>query len=312
MAKRIGRNEAQKEFVAKMDSLTGAHSRWEIWKDMIWMFATAISNSVDHRFREQREQQYLQIAKQYNERELQCFADMFGLMVITMQGAGDGFYTDFLGELFMELNLGNELGGQFFTPYHLCKMMSKICDDGEKQAEAIKRNGYIGIHDPACGAGATLIAAAEDLREKDINYQESCIFNGQDIDYTTALMCYIQLSLLGCAGYVHVGNTLSQPVTGHILFGDEGPDTWYTPMFFSVRWTTLRWLHNFKHITDSIFEKAEQIAEEVELDTENEPETAEMKDQAEEKVQLDPVPDEIPMFTVTSNKGQVAGQLSLF
>lgn len=291
MAKRIGRNEAQKEFVAKMDSLTGAHSRWEIWKDMIWMFATAISNSVDHRFHEQREQQYLQIAKQYNERELQCFAEMFGLMVITMQGAGDGLYTDFLGEMFMDLELGNNLGGQFFTPYHLCKLMSKVCNEGERLAKAVILNGYIGVHDPACGAGATLIAAAEDLRERGINYQESCIFVGQDIDYTTALMCYIQLSLLGCPGYIHVGDTLSAPVTGHILFGDEGSDTWYTPMFFSARWTTLRWLHNLQRLTDSIFREAPQIPEEK---------------------QLESAPEEIPVFTVTSNKKQVAGQLALF
>ena len=33
---------------------------------------------------------------------------------------------DFLGGIFMELNLGNGSNGQFFTPYHVCDLMAKI------------------------------------------------------------------------------------------------------------------------------------------------------------------------------------------
>ena len=56
----------------------------------------------------------------------------------------------------------------------------------------------------------------------------------------TGLMCYIQLSLLGCAGYVHIGNTLTDPMTGSILFGDGKSSTWYTPMYFSDAWRIRR------------------------------------------------------------------------
>ena len=46
-------------------------------------------------------------------------------------------------------------------------------------------------------------------------------------------MCYIQLSLLGCAGYVVVGDTLSNPIEGDVLFPDEkeGQEFWYTPFW---------------------------------------------------------------------------------
>ena len=33
---------------------------------------------------------------------------------------------DFLGELFMALDMGNEWRGQFFTPYSVCSLMAAI------------------------------------------------------------------------------------------------------------------------------------------------------------------------------------------
>lgn len=33
---------------------------------------------------------------------------------------------DFLGSIFMSLNLGNEHNGQFFTPYHVCELMAEV------------------------------------------------------------------------------------------------------------------------------------------------------------------------------------------
>ena len=61
------------------------------------------------------------------------------------------------------------------------------------------------------------------------------------------MMCYIQLSLLGCAGYVHVGNTLTEPMTGHELFGDGGENTWYTPMFYAEVWGIRRQAAIMRH-----------------------------------------------------------------
>ena len=38
--------------------------------------------------------------------------------------------------------------------------------------------------------------------------EKDFVFVAQDIDLTVALTCYVQLTLLGCAGYVIVGNSL--------------------------------------------------------------------------------------------------------
>lgn len=62
----------------------------------------------------------------------------------------------------------------------------------------------------------------------------------QDIDQLAGKMCYIQLSLLGCAGYVVIQDTLSNPVIcqddKYLLPKDNG-NIWYTPMYYTDIWT---------------------------------------------------------------------------
>ena len=93
---------------------------------------------------------------------------------------------------------------------------------------------------PSCGAGATLIAgihaARKQLEKTNLNYQNHLLVVAQDIDETVALMCYIQLSLLGVAGYVKVGNSLTEPMTGN----DNKENYWFTPMYFSNVWVLRR------------------------------------------------------------------------
>ena len=79
------------------------------------------------------------------------------------------------------------------------------------------------VSEPACGSGANLIALANVLKEKGINYQRNVYFVAQDIDPLVAKMCYIQMSLLGMPGIVIVGDTLSSPMKG---------DYWLTPFHF--------------------------------------------------------------------------------
>lgn len=237
-----GRDRAQKEFLKLFDTLTGAHSRWEVWKDMIVIFATAISNGVDKRFWDEREKLYMDTIQRYTHEQQQRFADLFSMLVITMdEQAQNRTFSDFLGELFMELGLGNDSGGQFFTPYDVCRAMASMTMDKDGLRKEIEARNYVSINDPACGAGATLIAAAEIMWDCDINYQHTALFTGQDIDFTTALMCYVQLSLIGCAGYIRIGNTLTDPMTGSVLHGaNNDRNTWYMPMYFHERWCMLR------------------------------------------------------------------------
>lgn len=213
-----------KQFVRMMDTLCVRHNRGKIWRDMIALWALDISNAVDSVNRGERETEYKRIAGGYTQDELIMFARLLAKLIDIYEEEG---FADVLGALFMEMELGNDAGGQFFTPYHITRMMARIGIESAEQA--ISERGYTQIIDPACGGGATLIAAAEQLAQDGYNYQQCVLFAGQDVDCETAMMCYVQMSLLGMHGIVKIGNTLKKPMEDSILLMD-GPDIWRTPM----------------------------------------------------------------------------------
>lgn len=151
----------------------------------------------------------------------------------------------------MSLELGNHWKGQFFTPYNVCECMAGITINDNVQT--LEKQEWISVNDPACGAGATLVAAANIFRRKKINYQTRVLFTANDIDRVVAQMCYIQLSLLGCAGWVAVANTISNPVCGDPLMPVEKPgqEFWYTPFYFRGEWNCRRQIQIFKEMCGS-------------------------------------------------------------
>lgn len=217
-----------------MHSLTGKYSLWEIWQDFIIMSAISIANVFDGPYRKQREKMYLDRAYRYTNDEIKSFAQMLSEIVTELERCPE---QDLLGELFVSLGLSNEWRGQFFTPYHICRMMASMTLG--QTAEQIEQQGWISVNDPACGAGALLVAYANECMRNKINYQTSVLFVAQDIDLLAGCMCYIQLSLLGCPGYVVVDDTILSPSISHDkrgLIPVDGSNVWYTPMYFSPVW----------------------------------------------------------------------------
>lgn len=141
-------------------------------------------------------------------------------------------FQDFLGYVYMNLELGDKGKGQFFTPYNVSSAMGNISLDNAKPI--IDKNGFISINDCACGAGSTLIAALEHLYTSDINYQNSAWVVAQDLSEIALLECYIQLSLIGAAGVVQQGDTLTMKY--HY--------TLHTPMVLIEPLWTARWMQN--------------------------------------------------------------------
>ena len=227
------RTAEQKEIYDHFRYLSDRYGRWQVWTDFVTMAACSL-NLVD---REQCSDEYLQVAKRYQQSELERFVRMFAVTTDAMER---NLEQDFLGELFMALELGNEWKGQFFTPYCICSMMARI-SAGDLQ-EQLKHKHWTHVQDPACGAGATLLAFANECKRQRLNYQTSVLFVAQDIDRIAALMCFIQLSLVGCPGYVVIGDSLANPVVGGLLTPQKQPgqEIWYTPMFLSNVWQLRR------------------------------------------------------------------------
>lgn len=227
--------DEQKEFQRLFSGLCDTKSSWQVWADFVECAAIAISNAVDHvsQQREEREARYLRVMNTYREPERRCLGELFTIMVNALEVNPD---QDFLGEMFMALELGNHWKGQFFTPYNVCKMMAAMQIGGAE--EAIERRGWVGVMDPACGAGALLIAARNEFALRGIGYRQT-LFVCQDIDHVAGLMCYIQLSLLGCAGYVVIADSLCNPLVGDLpLLPVIKPDQdfWFMPMLYDEVW----------------------------------------------------------------------------
>ena len=285
-------NARQQEIVKLVNRLDGKYNKWNIWNDFILMFATSIANVFPGPYRQEREEAYLKTAKKYTQNELKTFAEMMGLVIVGMDENPD---QDFLGELYMCMNMGNKWTGQFFTPYGICQAMSRLnYSDGEFEAQ-VQEKGFISVCDPACGAGALLIAFANVCKEKKLNYQQYCLFVAQDIDQLAGMMCYIQLSLMGCAGHVVIADTLAHPARFYderSLLPADGQNVWTTPMMYSETWQIRQIAARMALLTGRLGTASDTVIEKLTAPAVKEPE---------------PAPVVIPEL-----KADETGQLSLF
>ena len=96
-----------------------------------------------------------------------------------------------------------------------------------------------------CNVDCGVQEATHQLEKANLNDQNHVLVVAQDIDETVALMCYIQLSLMGVAGYVKVGNSLTDPISSD----DNTENYWFTPMYFSDAWIMRR---TFRRIQEAL------------------------------------------------------------
>lgn len=219
--------EHRQELVKLIKNASYMHTVWQIWDDLMYMSAAAITQPFQ--WVQAREDEYLRRIGSYDKKTQALFPLMFAEIVEALEQEG---LVDVLGGLYMELELSNHWKGQFFTPDCVCRMMAEM--QFSDVAELIKQQGHITVNDPACGGGAMLIAFASVCRDRGVDYQQDVLFVGQDIDPVVARMCYISMSLLGMPGYVIVGNTLTADISNY--------DYWFTPMYFirGFRWRRQR------------------------------------------------------------------------
>lgn len=235
----------EKEFIDLFNELTTSRSDWQVWSDLMAVMACTLSNvlDTDEKRKADREKEYKDSIARLGGVEIP--AKVFTVITQALERNPD---QDFLGSLYMNLGLGSHWKGQFFTPFTISHLMAEIDLHRDKVNDEIEKSGWISVNDPSCGAGSTLIAAASALRMQKINYQLQVLFVGNDIDRVAAQMCYIQLSLLGCPGYIAVTDTLTNPITGPVIQPNEKPDQefWFMPMYWSDPWTMRRLKEYYK------------------------------------------------------------------
>ncbi|MDJ6853241.1 TA system toxin CbtA family protein, partial [Salmonella enterica] len=144
-ARRGKTNPHIREFVSLFNSISPQENRWQVFSDFAHMAAAALYNAV-HRD-PTVEADYLRRVKRYSKEDA---VRMSGLLAAVTDGL-EFSPTDFLGQLMMTLELGNQYLGQYFTPYSVSYVMARMnmadrlpeLEDGSRE--------YITVCDPACG-----------------------------------------------------------------------------------------------------------------------------------------------------------------
>jgi hypothetical protein len=262
-------NEHQRQFVKLIEQFSYGHHLHTVFSDFVELAALTISNSVDRSQYEPREKRYLEIVGKYSKEEVARFPQMFAALVLSFElrvammkkaSSSAGFVgsglTDILGQTYMMLELGNARAGQFFTPYHVSRLMMMTIGDA---GEAVQRHGFMRLQEPACGAGGMVIAAAESLHDAGLNYQQAMHATCVDIDPCCVHMAYVQLSLLHIPAVVVHGNALSMEVWG----------TWYTPAHIVNGW---RW--KLRRREQELADSAEEGRSDAAVETETSSETS--------------------------------------
>jgi len=208
------------EIIKMIDRSAYKMNRSQLISDVFECGAIAISNLVDYTKYDEREQQYLDIIKKYKPAEQKLIVDIFTKIFCLCSSVvyDNGTFNNYLGELFMKCNQGNKKAGQFFTPYHVSKLMAKmtVTDDN------IKRNEILTVNDCCCGGGGLLIAALDVLKnDYGVNYTRDCFIDAGDIDIRCVHMTYLQLALAGVPAIVKHQD----------VFSRELWSVWKTPAF---------------------------------------------------------------------------------
>ncbi|BAZ36871.1 N-6 DNA methylase (plasmid) [Calothrix sp. NIES-4101] len=209
-------NTWKQEFSKKFLSIIKVSSRFDTFRDWAHLVAITCHQAPvnlgilpkDDTY-ERLENSYLEKVKAFDSSTLNVFAELFGIVQLAFSEAK----TDFLGQLYQELEIGFQKdNGQFFTPYSVAKMTAEATITADFLQPKIEKNGFITVGEPAVGAGALLIAAAEVIEELGYDPRKHMYFEGVDVDRLCFDMAYIQMSVMGIPGRIIHGNSLSQEI----------------------------------------------------------------------------------------------------
>ena len=203
-----------KEFTSKLQSLDRSKRTYEVFKDFLILSTCALAQPFYRS--DEIEQEYLETVNRYTKEQAEEFSQLLAFLISALTEK----HQDFLGQVYMQLNLGNSAKGQFFTPYHISQFMSEI--NFIEVKENLKEQEFITLSDPCCGSAGMIIAFAETMKNRGYNYQNQLFVEVIDIDELCFMMAYIQLSLYGIPAKVMLGDSLAWKFSKVL----------YTPFYF--------------------------------------------------------------------------------
>lgn len=204
-----GQTGAKRDFIEGIHKLARSGRRHsEVLDDFLELAFCAVAKGtyqhIDADRAEAFEQRYM---KRVGQRDAEYVRAMPRLLAIMEPEVGTGG-CDFLGEVAGELGSLHEGIGQFFTPYHVSRLIAETTIVDGVNTLIVER-GYFTVDEPAVGAGGMLLAIADALAGKGYDPMLCMRARATDLSATAFQMAYLQLSFRGIAAEVFHGNTLT-------------------------------------------------------------------------------------------------------
>lgn len=227
-----GLSQRQKEFVKLIESVDYHTGNYDRFRDFCELAAMSMVMAVDPT--KAVVERLKRLHSKYDRTKLAIFDQALDVLIAAME---DG-YHDFLGPVYMALEISNDHSGQFFTPWSVCKMTARMSLPTDLEGFIADNGGFITVNDPCIGAGAMLLAVVDEFRERDIDYSNKLYLVAQDIDLLCCYMAYIQLSLSGVAAEIIWGDSLRPAVN----------ESWHTPVYHVNGWVYKTALRQFQNL----------------------------------------------------------------
>jgi len=205
-------------FIKLFNQIDRSKNRYKIFEDFVTVSAISLHNAVA--FSKTLEDEYMSVVARYDKESFLKFSELFAILIELLEPSP----KDILGDLFMDMGLGNNKTGQFFTPFDISLLIAEISYKG--QIDLLEQNPYITISEPACGAGGMILAFANILIKHNKNPANTIWVQAIDIDRIAGLMCYLQLSLWNIPAQIIIGDTLSLKFR----------EVFYTPAHYLNNW----------------------------------------------------------------------------
>ncbi|GAB1257271.1 N-6 DNA methylase [Aurantivibrio plasticivorans] len=209
MANSHDNNQFKNRFIEILESFDRYKDKREHFRNFCAMAycSLAKTTAMNKEEADNLEERYMTVVHSYKDKdEIRRMPELMSLTLLALQQGG----TDFLGEIATQLDILDTANGQFFTPYHISLMMSKILLPDV--AKTIEQDGFFSASDPAAGAGCMLLCIADQVEEQGFDLSETLSVEAIELNRTTYQMLFVQLALRGIPARVINGNALTREV----------------------------------------------------------------------------------------------------
>lgn len=200
----------KREFIELVTRLThdGHRRHSEVLDDFSELAFCAIAKTTHPPGSERAEALEARYMALVGKRSREYVAEMPRLLALTEEGLREP--CDFLGEVAGELGALSDWHGQFFTPYSLARMMAEMTLGSREELQAIvDAKGVVDLGEPACGAGAMVLAVADVVDARGLDASRHLRVLAVDVSDSARRLAYVQLACRGVPAAVVHGSSLT-------------------------------------------------------------------------------------------------------